>query len=206
MAGMKYLLAFLLLSLAPSCQEAAVARVDSAPPGAHPSRIALAREGEPGAALEVSGQVVAPDGVTPAPGVTVYAYQTGIDGLYASDPDAPPRIRGWMTTDAQGRYAFRTIRPGSYPGGQVAAHIHFQLWGGGWPVQYCEDLQFEDDALLPQSERERSRELGRFGSIAAPVLGADGVLRATHDLRLKPLADELEDNIQHGVLDEPRRP
>jgi len=30
-------------------------------------------------------------------------------------------------------------------------------------------------------------------------------LRATHDLRLKSKADELEENIQHGVLDEPKR-
>ena len=37
------------------------------------------------------------------------------------------------------------------------------------------------------------------------VRGDDGVWRATHDLRLKPEADELEDNIQHGVLDEPKR-
>jgi protocatechuate 3,4-dioxygenase beta subunit len=206
MVRMQIRLASLLLALAPACQEAAVVPGDESPPGAHPAHVVLATRGEPGPALEVSGQVVEPDGVTPAPGVTVYAYQTGIDGLYASEPDATPRIRGWMTTDAQGRYSFLTIRPGAYPGNEVAAHIHFQLWGGGWPVQYSEDLHFADDDLLPERERERSRGLGRFGSVASPVLGEDGVLRATHDLRLKPQADELEDNIQHGVRDEPRRP
>jgi protocatechuate 3,4-dioxygenase beta subunit len=205
MAGMKIpFLPGLLLAIVPACRESGVEVPDPAAARAHPARIALTPAGEPGPALEVTGQVFAPDGVTAAPGVTVYAYQTGIDGLYAHAPDEPPRIRGWMTTDAQGRYSFRTVRPGSYPGGRVPAHIHFQLWGGGWPVQYSEDLQFADDQLLTERERERSRQLGRFGPIAAPARGEDGVLRATHDLRLKAEADVLEDNIQHGVRDEPR--
>jgi protocatechuate 3,4-dioxygenase beta subunit len=199
-------LSSLLLSLVPSaCRQPAVVVEEPTPPRAHPARIVLTPEGEPGPALEVTGLVFAPDGVTPAPGVTVYAYQTGVDGLYARKPGDPPRIRGWMTTDATGRYAFRTIRPGAYPGRTVAAHIHFQLWGGGWPTQYSEDLNFADDELLTERERERSRRLGRFGPIVAPVRGDDGVLRATHDLRLKAEADVLEENIQHGVKDEPKR-
>lgn len=201
---MKLLPLALSLSLAVlACREPALEE-DASTTGAHPARIVLVPDGEPGTALDVTGQVFAPDGVTPAPGVTVYAYQTGEDGLYAHEPDAPPRIRGWMTTDGAGRYGFRTIRPGSYPGNTIPAHIHFQMWGGGWPVQYSEDLNFADDHLLSQRERERSSELGRFGPIAPAVVGEDGVLRATHDLRLKPEADELEDNIQHGVRDEPR--
>lgn len=207
MASVKLrILIALLLALVPACREAALAAEDSAQPAhGHPSRIVLSPDGETGSPLEVSGRVFAPDGVTSAPGVTVYAYQTGIDGLYAHEPDAPPRIRGWMTTDAQGRYSFRTIRPGAYPGGTVAAHIHFQLWGGGWPAQYSEDLQFADDELLTEGERKRSRELGPFGPIVTPALGEDGVLRAIHDLRLKSQADEFESNIQHGLRDEPHK-
>jgi protocatechuate 3,4-dioxygenase beta subunit len=205
--GMKILplssLALTLVLLA--CHQPAIVVEDPPPPRAHPSRIVLTPEGEPGTALEVTGQVFAPDGVTPARGVTVYAYQTGVDGRYARKPGDPPRIRGWMTTDATGSYAFRTVRPGSYPGEKIPAHIHFQLWGGGWPVQYNEDVNFADDELLTEREREHSRSLGRFGPITTPVRGDDGVLRATHDLRLKPKADVLEDNIQHGVKDEPKR-
>ena len=195
----------LAIASSSACGGPSVVVEDPARAPAHPSRIVLPPEDEPGPALEVTGQVFAPDGVTPAPGVTVYAYQTGVDGLYAHEPDAPPRIRGWMTTDRDGRYSFRSIRPGSYPGNTIPAHIHFQLWGGGWPVQYNEDLNFADDPLLSERERERSKKLGRFGPIQAAVLGEDRVLRATHDLRLKPRADELEDNIQHGVRDEPRK-
>jgi protocatechuate 3,4-dioxygenase beta subunit len=197
--------ALVLSSLSFACREPAVVVEGPGTMSAHPSRIVLTPEGEPGPVLEVTGQVFTPDGVTPAPGVTVYAYQTGVDGLYAHSPGEPPRIRGWMTTDASGRYAFRSIRPGPYPEGTIPAHIHFQLWGGGWPAQYSEDLQFADDPLLTERERERSRQLGRFGPIGIPERGPDGALRATHDLRLKPKEDEFEDNIQHGLKDEPRR-
>src|SRR5580658_5943982 len=40
------------------------------------SRTQIARDDEPGDRLVVEGQVFAPDGHTPAPGVTVYAYNT----------------------------------------------------------------------------------------------------------------------------------
>jgi protocatechuate 3,4-dioxygenase beta subunit len=46
----------------------------------------IATAAEPGQRLRISGQVFAPDGVTPVPGVFVYAYQTGADGLYQNDP------------------------------------------------------------------------------------------------------------------------
>jgi len=202
---MKLPLALVLAIASSACRGSSVVVEDPAPTPVHPSRIVLAPKDEPGPPLEVTGQVFAPDGVTPAPGVTVYAYQTGVDGLYAHEPDAPPRIRGWMTTDGDGRFAFRTIRPGSYPGRTVPAHIHFQMWGGGWPVQYSEDINFADDDLLTERERERSKKLGRFGPIVTVEKDEQGVLRATHDLCLKPKADELEDNIQHGVRDEPRK-
>jgi hypothetical protein len=38
-----------------------------------------------------------------------------------------------------------------------------------------------------------------------PELDTDGVLRATHDLKLKVAGDEMEDSIRHGMRDEPGR-
>src|SRR5579871_3049246 len=70
---------------------------------------------EPGDRLTVSGQVFAPDGRTPAAGVTVYAYNTDAQGYYgAHRAEYPPRIYGWMKTDAAGRFELRTIFPGRY--------------------------------------------------------------------------------------------
>jgi protocatechuate 3,4-dioxygenase beta subunit len=142
--------------------------------------------------------VFRPDGRTPAAGVTVYAYQTDLTGRYAPPP-GPPRLRGWMTTDAEGRFEYLTIRPAPYPGWTTPAHIHHQLWGGGAAPQYNEDILFDDDPLVGAADRRRSEERGRFGSVRRPVRGADGVLEVVHDMRLKAAADAFEDNIRHGL-------
>ena len=39
------------------------------------------------------------------------------------------RLRGFVRTDAQGRYAFRTIRPGNYPG--RVRHFHMKVQAPG---------------------------------------------------------------------------
>ena len=158
---------------------------------------------EPGEPLEVSGRVFEPDGVTPAAGVVLYVYHTGADGIYAPDPDDPPRLRAWLVTDAEGRYRYRTIKPGSYPGTRNPAHVHTQLWSARFPTQYGTELLFEDDPFLTERERAASEELGEFAYIARVEHGMDGVIRATHDLRLKTDGDAVEDNTSHGVADAP---
>lgn len=171
----------------------------AAPP---PSRITIAPPGEPGTPLVVTGTVYRPDGETPAAGVVVYLYQTDITGVYAP-PGEPPRLRGWLRTDAEGRYEVRTVRPASYPTGRIAAHIHTQLWGGGAATQWNSDLLFADDPYLSGEERRRSAAAGRFGSICDPARDADGTLRCTLDLRLKAAEDRLESVIRHGLRDAP---
>jgi protocatechuate 3,4-dioxygenase beta subunit len=171
----------------------------SNPCAAATSAATLVGPGEPGEPLIVSGQVFRPDGVTPAEGVTLYVYQTDATGYYAPRGVRAPRIRGWMKIGAEGRYQYRTIRPAAYPERRFAAHIHTQLWGGGYPPQWNTDLLFADDPLISARERAESESLGRFGFIQAPVRGADGILRCTHDLRLKSRGDRFEDNILHGL-------
>jgi protocatechuate 3,4-dioxygenase beta subunit len=164
-----------------------------------PAQVEIAGPQEAGIPLRVRGRVLQPDGRTPAPGVTVYAYQTDASGLYAREECAVPRLRGFLTTDAEGRFEYRTVRPAPYPGGRVAAHVHHQLWGGGWPAQWSEDLLFADDPLLGPRERERSTQLGRFGGIKEPRRGPDGVLEVEIELRLKPRGDRFEAVIRHGI-------
>lgn len=166
------------------------------------SRITIAPPGEPGTPLVVTGTVFRPDGETPAAGVVVYLYQTDITGVYAP-PGEPPRLRGWLRTDAEGRYEVRTVRPASYPTGRIAAHIHTQLWGGGAATQWNSDLLFADDPYLSGEEKRRSAAAGRFGSICDPARDADGTLRCTLDLRLKAAEDRLEPVIRHGLRDAP---
>ena len=104
----------------------------------------IAPEGEPGVPIVISGTLVAPDGKTPAGGVTVYAYQTDAKGQYRRSQQAgengenEPRLRGWVKTDDKGHFEFATIRPAPYPSRNVPAHLHLQLWGAGFPRQWFE--------------------------------------------------------------------
>jgi protocatechuate 3,4-dioxygenase beta subunit len=158
------------------------------------SRVRIAPEGEPGRAILVSGTVFRPDGKTPAPGVTMYVYQTDITGEYGGTRESGPRLRGWLTTDSGGRYEYRTIRPAPYPGGRIPAHIHVQFWGQDVPPQWADDVLFEDDKLVGAADRERSRALGSF----AFVLPVDAHGQVVRNYRLKSDGDRFEDSIMHG--------
>jgi protocatechuate 3,4-dioxygenase beta subunit len=117
--------------------------------------------GELGEPLVVNGQVFAPGGKAPAAGVTVYAYNTDAQGYYGENrKEYPPRLYGWMKTDDVGRFELLTIKPGRYPGMQVPAHIHFTLWGGGYPPRWVDELRFEGDSYLTPAmvAEDRARE------------------------------------------------
>jgi protocatechuate 3,4-dioxygenase beta subunit len=166
-------------------------------PGA-PWRISIAGPDEPGDGLVVSGRVFQPDGKSPAAGVVLYVYQTDHTGLYNARREAPPRLRGWMKTDAEGRYEYATVRPAPYPGGQIAAHVHTQLWGAGWAPQWNRELLFADDPRVREEERSGSVAAGAFAWVCTPAR-RDGVARCTHNLRLKPGGDRFEANLRHGL-------
>jgi protocatechuate 3,4-dioxygenase beta subunit len=109
---------------------------------------------EPGEPLTVTGQVFGTDG-KPREGVIVYAYQTDEKGIYrevnpprstASNHQGP--LRGWVSTDAQGRYSFDTIRPANYPNTDVPAHIHMHVIERGCGTYYLDELVFTDDPKL----------------------------------------------------------
>ena len=137
-----------------------------------PSTITLVAPGEPGPPLQVTGQVFLPDGKTAAAGVVLYVYQTDITGRYNQRPLQAPRLRGWMKTDAEGRYQYRTVRPASYPSSSIAQHIHTQLWGDGVPAQWNKDLNFSDDPFVSAQEKTHSAAAGplRLGVRAAARL------------------------------------
>jgi protocatechuate 3,4-dioxygenase beta subunit len=116
--------------------------------------------------------------------VIVYAYQTDATGEYHNGPDRVARLHGWARTDSQGRFVFRTIRPAPYPGNSIAAHIHFHAWGGGYPLQYTEELKFDDDPLIRDRDRASSKALGEFANIRPVERDASGVQKCTILFRL----------------------
>jgi len=155
---------------------------------APPWRVVVAPAAEPGDPLVVSGTVVASDGVTPLPGATVQVHQTDAAGYYTArgEPGSEPRLRGTMRTDAEGRYEFRTIRPGPYPGGGIPAHIHFVVAHPGSRERRFE-IVFEGDRYLTERIRADARSPRGGHALCAPTQDADGVLRCRQDIRMEPL-------------------
>ena len=158
-----------------------------APPGA-PARITIADSTEPGSRLIVEGRVLGPDG-GPIPNASIYAYQTGSDGRYipggtgAGGSDRP-RLFGYLRSDAEGRYAFATIKPGSYPGSSNPAHIHFEVSAPNHDDRVYE-IVFADDPYL--SDRFRAQASEPFGGVAIVTAraAAGGPTRVTHDILLR---------------------
>jgi protocatechuate 3,4-dioxygenase beta subunit len=154
-------------------------------PAALSWRSEIAAGNEPGERLVVSGQVFAPDGHVAAPGVTVYAYNTDAQGYYgANRTEYPPRLYGWMRTNEAGRFELHTIYPGSYPGMRVPRHVHFCLWGAGYPLQWVEELRFEGDPYLTQSMITEDERRGEFPTIQRLTRDGNGTLRCGFKMRL----------------------
>jgi protocatechuate 3,4-dioxygenase beta subunit len=134
-------------------------------PGVITAHARIAPLSEPGEPLTISGRVVGPDG-RPRAGIIVYAYHTDRLGIYP--PPVPPRseasnfhgqLRGWARTDAQGRYVFDTIRPGSYPHSNNPQHVHMHIIEPGCGTYFINELQFSDDPTRQQlSEQDRKNE------------------------------------------------
>lgn len=139
----------------------------------------LTSKDEPGEPLVVTGTVYAPDGKTPAAGITVYVYHTDAEGYYRKGANSSdnPRIKGTMITNAEGKYEFRTIKPGNYPGRGVPAHIHYVLSGKGYP-KHNDEVMFEGDPYL--TPRDRSSI-----SVRPLTRDKDGVWRCVYDIKLK---------------------
>lgn len=110
--------------------------------------IAEGPERERGEPMVVHGRVTDTDG-TPIAGATLDIWQADDAGHYDTQDAAQPdgNLRGLFTTDADGRYWFRSVRPSSYPvptdgpvGGLLAAlgrhpmrpaHVHLRVEADG---------------------------------------------------------------------------
>ena len=112
-----------------------------------------------GQVLNVMGRVLNPAG-EPVRGARVEIWQANAVGRYAH-PDDPnpapldPNFVGFgvITTDAEGRYRFKTIKPAAYPTGPTTmrpAHIHFEVVGHH--DQLVTQMYFEGD---PYNEKDR---------------------------------------------------
>ncbi len=151
-----------------------------------PSQGTIAPLSEPGERLVISGTVYEPDGVTPAPDITLFAYHTDARGHYNSPDDAlNPRLYGWVRTDADGRYEFRTIRPAPYPQVTTPAHIHVHVFGPVRPEWFIPEFWFEGDPLIPAKDRDLPARLGLFSPVVRLTQDGEGGWRGQRDIRLE---------------------
>lgn len=132
---------------------------------------------EAGPKLRVSGTVFKRDGKTPAPGVLLYYWQTDNKGYYSPAAGMDERvkrhghIRGWMKTDADGRYVLYTVRPAPYPGEQIPAHIHVLVKEPGINEYYIDEFVFDDDKFLTAAKRKAMEDRGGNGIMTVVATG-----------------------------------
>jgi len=118
-----------------------------------PSRSMIAAATEPGERLVLDGVVLAEDCSTPLAGAVLEVWQADRDGVYY-EPDAPGgpyRLRGRVTTAADGTWQVDTIRPGNYMLDAVSwrpAHVHFMVMHPGYDTLTTQ-LYFAGDRFLP---------------------------------------------------------
>jgi protocatechuate 3,4-dioxygenase beta subunit len=144
------------VALALTSADAAGQSVHEAPAAA-PSAGRVAPAGEPGQPLSVSGVVVGPDGA-PIPQASLYIYQTDHEGYYGVKPASDnrnPRLKLYLRADARGAWSFDTVKPGSYPGSRVPAHIHFEVSAPGRAPKIFE-IVFEGDPFVTDEMRRNA--------------------------------------------------
>ena len=113
-----------------------------------------------GERIVVHGRVLDESG-KPVRGALVEVWQANAAGRYrhkVDSYDAPldPNFSGGgrTLTDEQGRYWFKTIKPGPYPWGNHynawrPSHIHFSLFGAGILSRLVTQMYFPGDPLQP---------------------------------------------------------
>lgn len=150
----------------------------------------IADKEEPGEPLVLTGTVYETDAKTPAEGVIIYAYQTNAAGVYPTTGDEKGwgrrhgHLRGWIRTGENGRYQFRTIKPGSYPGRSAPAHIHMTVKEPGKTEYWIDDVVFAGDPHLSDDPENQGRHRGGSGVVTL-VRDENGVWQAVRDITLE---------------------
>ncbi len=162
---------------------------NAAPSGSVSAKVIIVSEKEPGDPMIISGTIYAPDGRTPLKGIDLFVYQTDATGRYSTSGNGGDnrntRIHGLVRSGADGRYEFRTIKPGSYPGSRNPAHIHAYVSGPDYPEYWIDEYHFADDPFVTNDMRSKVVGKRSFSSILTLTRSADGVLRGVRDIKVE---------------------
>lgn len=154
--------------------------------------------------LHIRGRVVNPQGL-PIGGARVDMWHADQNGAYdescvpPASPEATYRNRGYVVTDAEGRYDLWTVFPGLYPG--RTRHLHAKIFGPATPdtANVTTQLYFPDPISWD----------GDFDGVpdvdGAPSLVTDGIFRNDHErygnLVVSVLSDPRSGGDWHVALD-----
>jgi protocatechuate 3,4-dioxygenase alpha subunit len=160
----------------------------------------LAPAGAKGERIVVEGRVTDGDGA-PVADACLELWQANAAGRYAhpddTQPDKPldPNFRGFgrVSTDAEGRYRFTTIRPGPVPGrgnALQAPHIAVALFARGLLKQLYTRIYFADETTndtdpvlssIDDPARRRTLLAQRDNRSGNPTYRFDIVLQGEHE-------------------------
>lgn len=138
----------------------------------------------------LTGRVMNAAGDGPVEGVIIYAHHTNAQGYYANGTLETEwsrrhgRLRGWVRTDAEGRYAFDTIKPAPYPDLTEPAHVHLYIKEPAHPPYYIDDVVFDGEIAVTPAYRARQGLRGGDGVIQLSR-DPDGRWLAQRDIRLE---------------------
>jgi protocatechuate 3,4-dioxygenase, beta subunit len=135
-----------------------------------------------GQIIEVMGRVINRRG-EPVAGARIEIWQANTHGRYTHQSDrntAPldPRFEGYalLTTDSEGRYRFRSIKPGAYPedsGAVRAPHIHFDVLGRSnrlvTQMYFAGEPLNDTDRIIQTAAANRHRLIVPFERPASPA-------------------------------------
>lgn len=146
------------------------------------SDLTIQAAGEPiGERITVQGRLLDSWG-RPIAHQLIEVWQANSAGRYIHQRDQHPAPldpnftgAGRIITDAEGRYRFRTIKPGPYPwrnhvNAWRPAHIHFSVFGRAFTQRLVTQMYFPNDPLMPLDpiintiprQRDRERLIGRY--------------------------------------------
>jgi protocatechuate 3,4-dioxygenase beta subunit len=143
---------------------------------------------EEGPKLVISGIIYKADGITPAQDVVLYIYHTDQAGKYANRNNEKGNagnqgyIKGWMKTNEKGQYKFYTLKPASYPGRQIPAHIHPTVKEPNFSDYWIDEYLFDDDTKLTVEERKKQENRGGSGIIS--LTEKDGIFYGERNIYL----------------------
>ena len=136
-----------------------------------------------GQVIRVSGQVLDDQG-NPIEGALVDIWQANTNGRYHHEDDpntAPqdPNFQGWgkVKTDAEGRYAFTTIKPGAYgvdDSWTRPPHIHYKVSRRGYH-EITTQMYFASEALNETDSLLKSVPEDARSSLIVDFKEADGI-------------------------------